>query len=111
MYVSNLQSLKIFKHTCHPHYSAYQLFNTSASNAKMVPLGLKTLIGAHGEPPLGLNYHYEIFFTQQGGLSNYEVRLSVVSSVISIHSHHLRLCKRRHPGPHKCLAFLTRSAL
>lgn len=52
---------------------AYQFLNTSASNAKMVPRGLKTLIGAHGEPPMGLNYHYEMFFTQQGGLSNYEV--------------------------------------
>ncbi|KAF9068339.1 hypothetical protein BDP27DRAFT_1422041 [Rhodocollybia butyracea] len=57
--------------TARPKLS-YQFFNTSASNAKMVPRGLKTLVGAHGEPPLGLNYHYEIFFTQQGGLSNYQ---------------------------------------
>ncbi|THH26782.1 hypothetical protein EUX98_g7410 [Antrodiella citrinella] len=39
----------------------------------MVHKGLKTHIGAHGEPPLGLNYHAEMFFTQQGGLTNYEV--------------------------------------
>lgn len=39
----------------------------------MVHKGLKAHIGAHGEPPLGLNYHAEMFFTQQGGLSNYEV--------------------------------------
>ncbi|KAJ3857343.1 hypothetical protein EV368DRAFT_77833 [Lentinula lateritia] len=64
--------------TARPKLS-YQLFNTSASNAKMVQLGLKTLIGAHGEPPLGLNYHYEIFFTQQGGLSNYEALQAATS--------------------------------
>lgn len=40
----------------------------------MTQLGLKTLIGAHGEQPLGLNYHAEMFFTRQGGLTNYEVR-------------------------------------
>ena len=39
----------------------------------MVRKGLRAHIGAHGEPPLGLNYHAEMFFTQQGGLSNYEV--------------------------------------
>ena len=39
----------------------------------MVQMGLKAHIGAHGEPPLGLNYHAEMFFTQQGGLTNYEV--------------------------------------
>ena len=49
------------------------MFNTSESTAKMVHKGLKAHIGAHGEPPLGLNYHAEMFFTQQGGLSNYEV--------------------------------------
>ena len=40
----------------------------------MVEKGLLAHIGAHGEPPLGLNYHAEMYFTQQGGLSNYEVR-------------------------------------
>jgi imidazolonepropionase-like amidohydrolase len=52
--------------------AAYQLFNTSASVAAMVQKGLKAHIGAHGEPPLGLNYHAEMFFTQKGGLTNYE---------------------------------------
>jgi hypothetical protein len=40
----------------------------------MVSKGLLANIGAHGEPPLGLNYHAEMGFTGQGGLSNYEVR-------------------------------------
>ncbi|TFY58581.1 hypothetical protein EVJ58_g6333 [Rhodofomes roseus] len=52
---------------------SYALFNTSISTAKMVHKGLRAHIGAHGEPPLGLNYHAEMFFTQQGGLTNYEV--------------------------------------
>ena len=39
----------------------------------MIHMGLKAHIGAHGEPPLGLNYHAEMFFAQQGGLTNYEV--------------------------------------
>ncbi|KAI0692203.1 hypothetical protein BC835DRAFT_1358056 [Cytidiella melzeri] len=53
--------------------NSYALFNTSESVAKMVHKGLKTFIGAHGEPPLGLNYHAEMFFAKAGGLSNYEV--------------------------------------
>ncbi|KAG7086469.1 hypothetical protein E1B28_002420 [Marasmius oreades] len=59
--------------------SSYQFFNTSASLAKMVSQGGKTLIGAHGEPPLGLNYHAELFFTQQGGLSNYQTLQAATS--------------------------------
>jgi len=39
----------------------------------MVEKGLLAHIGAHGEPPLGLNYHAEMGFTAKGGLSNYEV--------------------------------------
>lgn len=39
----------------------------------MVEKGLLANIGAHGEPPLGLNYHAEMGFTAKGGLSNYEV--------------------------------------
>ena len=39
----------------------------------MVDRGLHANIGAHGEPPLGLNYHKEMLFTQAGGMSNYEV--------------------------------------
>ena len=53
--------------------AAFALFNTSESTAKMVHMGLKAHIGAHGEPPLGLNFHSEMFFAQQGGLTNYEV--------------------------------------
>jgi len=60
--------------------TSYALFNTSASIAKMVELGLKTHIGAHGEAPLGLNYHAELFFTQQGGLSNYQALQAATSS-------------------------------
>jgi hypothetical protein len=49
---------------------AFALFNTSTSIAKIVQKGLRTHIGAHDEPPLGLNYHAEMFFTSAGGLSN-----------------------------------------
>lgn len=42
----------------------------------MVKNGLRTHIGAHGEAPLGVNYHAEMSFTGQGGLSNYEVLVS-----------------------------------
>ncbi|TRM63712.1 hypothetical protein BD626DRAFT_569086 [Schizophyllum amplum] len=52
---------------------AYGLYNVSAEAAEMSRAGVPVLIGAHGEPPLGLNYHSELWFTQQGGLSNYEV--------------------------------------
>ncbi|THH05421.1 hypothetical protein EW146_g9909 [Bondarzewia mesenterica] len=52
---------------------AYALFNTSASTAEMVHRGLRAHIGAHGENPIGLNYHAEMWFAKQGGLSNYEV--------------------------------------
>jgi hypothetical protein len=41
----------------------------------MVHHGLRTHIGAHGEPPLGLNYHAEMAFAKSGGLTNYEVQL------------------------------------
>ena len=54
--------------------TAYALFNTSASTAKMIQQGLRAHSGAHGEPPLGVNYHKEMFFAKAGGLSNYEVR-------------------------------------
>ncbi|KAF9265845.1 hypothetical protein L218DRAFT_121543 [Marasmius fiardii PR-910] len=59
--------------------NSFQLFNMSTSLAKMVSLGGKSLIGAHGEPPLGLNYHEEMFFTQQGGLSNYQTLQAATS--------------------------------
>ncbi|KAL6308701.1 hypothetical protein BKA93DRAFT_763864 [Sparassis latifolia] len=53
--------------------NSYALFNTSISTAKMVRKGLRAHIGAHGEPPLGFNFHAEMYFTKEGGLSNYEV--------------------------------------
>lgn len=44
----------------------------------MVHRGLSVHIGAHGEPPLGLMYHQEMAFAKAGGLSNYEVSLTVL---------------------------------
>ncbi|KAJ7890504.1 hypothetical protein B0H14DRAFT_3081659 [Mycena olivaceomarginata] len=64
--------------TARPKHS-YQLFNTSASAAKMVHKGLKINIGAHGENPYGVNYHAEMKFTQQGGLTNYETLRAATS--------------------------------
>ncbi|KAJ8474259.1 hypothetical protein ONZ45_g16009 [Pleurotus djamor] len=58
---------------------SYALFNTSESVAKMVRRGLRSHIGAHGEPPLGLNYHAEMSFAKAGGLSNYEVLQAATS--------------------------------
>lgn len=87
---------------------AYQFLNTSASNAKMVPRGLKTLIGAHGEPPMGLNYHYEMFFTQQGGLSNYEVCICDLSLSLDLPDllfSRDRFYRQRHRGLRKCMGF------
>ncbi|KAK7049435.1 hypothetical protein VNI00_006036 [Paramarasmius palmivorus] len=55
-----------------PSY-AYTLFNNSASATKMSRLGVPLHIGAHGENPKGHNYHAEMFFTKQGGLTNFEV--------------------------------------
>ncbi|KAJ3555991.1 hypothetical protein NM688_g2275 [Phlebia brevispora] len=59
--------------------NSYALWNTSESTAKMVRMGLKAHIGAHGEQPMGLNYHAEMFFARQGGLSNYEVLRAATS--------------------------------
>ncbi|KDR81896.1 hypothetical protein GALMADRAFT_60409 [Galerina marginata CBS 339.88] len=60
--------------------NSFALFNTSRSVAAMVGKGLLANIGAHGEPPLGLNYHAEMGFTGQGGLSNYEVIRAATSA-------------------------------
>ena len=46
----------------------------------MVAKGHRTHIGAHGEPPLGVNYHAEMMFTKAGGLTNYEVRFIIPST-------------------------------
>lgn len=64
--------LGVTESTARPMHS-YSLFNTSTSVADMVHRGLKAHIGAHGEPPLGLNYHEEMVFAKVGGLTNYEV--------------------------------------
>ncbi|KAF5373144.1 hypothetical protein D9758_001532 [Tetrapyrgos nigripes] len=72
----------LYKHTesiARPNY-AYDLFSVSASTAKMAKMGLNLHIGAHGEIPMGHNYHAEMFFTQKGGLSNYEVLKAATSS-------------------------------
>ncbi|PPR00048.1 hypothetical protein CVT24_009004 [Panaeolus cyanescens] len=59
--------------------NSYALFNTSESVAKMVHMGLLANIGAHGEPPLGVNYHAEMAFAGVGGLTNYEVLRAATS--------------------------------
>lgn len=59
--------------------NSFQVFNTTISTAKMVHMGLRAHIGAHGEPPLGLNFHEEMWFTKQGGLTNYEVLRAATS--------------------------------
>ncbi|KAJ3569114.1 hypothetical protein NP233_g5263 [Leucocoprinus birnbaumii] len=46
----------------------------------MVEIGLLAHLGAHGEAPLGLNYHTEMWFTKQGGLSNYDVIRAATAS-------------------------------
>jgi hypothetical protein len=50
----------------------------------MVHKGLKVHVGAHGENPYGVNYHAEMWFTQQGGLTNYEVRFFVELSLSAL---------------------------
>jgi imidazolonepropionase-like amidohydrolase len=51
----------------------------------MVQKGLRAHIGAHGEPPLGLNYHAEMFFTQKGGLTNYEtIRAATADAAMTL---------------------------
>jgi len=70
--------------TARPHNS-WSFFNTSASVANMVSQGLLAHIGAHGEPPLGLNYHAELYFTAVGGLDNYEVlKAATVSAATTL---------------------------
>ncbi|KIK54543.1 hypothetical protein GYMLUDRAFT_206518 [Collybiopsis luxurians FD-317 M1] len=63
---------RITESTARPKTS-YVLFNASSYAAKMVHEGLKVHIGAHGEQPMGYNYHAEMFFTKSGGLTNYQV--------------------------------------
>ncbi|THU96354.1 hypothetical protein K435DRAFT_722853 [Dendrothele bispora CBS 962.96] len=63
--------------TARPKQS-FQLFNTSASIGKMVDMGFKALIGAHGEPPLGVNYHAEMAFAN-AGMNNYQTLQAATS--------------------------------
>ena len=53
-------------------YTAWQLFNTSAWVTELVKRGARAHVGAHGEPPLGRNYHAEMRFLKAGGMSNYQ---------------------------------------
>jgi len=69
----------VVESTARPKHS-YQLFNTSASAAKMVHKGLHVHVGAHGENPIGVNYHAEMKFTQEGGLTNYETLQAATSN-------------------------------
>ncbi|TRM63706.1 hypothetical protein BD626DRAFT_495129 [Schizophyllum amplum] len=55
-----------------PKYS-FELWNMTTDAARLAERGVRVHIGAHGEQPMGLNYHSEMWFTRQGGLSNYEV--------------------------------------
>ncbi|CAA7266376.1 unnamed protein product [Cyclocybe aegerita] len=71
--------LALTESTARPDHS-YAFYNTSASVAAMVQKGLLANIGAHGEPPIGMNYHGEMAFTGAGGLSNYEVIRAATSS-------------------------------
>ncbi|KAJ4463331.1 hypothetical protein C8J55DRAFT_444178 [Lentinula edodes] len=63
--------------------SSYVMFNASVYAAKMVNDGLKIHIGAHGEQPMGHNYHAEMFFTKSGGLTNFEVLQAATSNAAS----------------------------
>ncbi|KAJ3543125.1 hypothetical protein NMY22_g3250 [Coprinellus aureogranulatus] len=65
--------------------NSYAFFNTSTSVAKMVHKGLRAHIGAHGEPPLGLNYHAEMEFTRAGGLTRYEtLRAATIDAAVTL---------------------------
>ncbi|KAF9068356.1 hypothetical protein BDP27DRAFT_1327507 [Rhodocollybia butyracea] len=60
--------------------SSYVMFNASTYAAKMVKQGLKVHIGGHGEEPKGHNYHAEMFFAKEGGLTNYQVLQAATSN-------------------------------
>ncbi|KAJ3843796.1 hypothetical protein F5878DRAFT_603808 [Lentinula raphanica] len=63
--------------------SSYVMFNASTYAARMVHDGLKVHIGAHGEQPMGHNYHAEMSFAKRGGLSNYEILQAATSNAAS----------------------------
>lgn len=52
----------------------------------MIRKGLIANIGAHGEPPIGLNYLAEMDFFAVGGLSNYEVGVEFVINAYLNHN-------------------------
>ncbi|KAH7094192.1 hypothetical protein BKA62DRAFT_644774 [Auriculariales sp. MPI-PUGE-AT-0066] len=58
--------------TARPWYS-YSLYNISRTTAELIKRGAIANIGAHGEPPIGLNFHSEMRFFLEGGLTPYEV--------------------------------------
>ncbi|KAG5651505.1 hypothetical protein H0H81_008399 [Sphagnurus paluster] len=73
---------KLRRFTRHDQLQALtESISRPANFAKMVDKGLLTHIGAHGEPPLGLNYHAEMAFAKQGGLSNYEVLVNTLTVI------------------------------
>lgn len=53
--------------------SSYQFFNTTKSTAKLASRGVRTNVGAHGEQPIGLLYHSEMFMMSLGGQEPYQV--------------------------------------
>lgn len=57
--------------TSRPYYS-FAFHNTSRTTAELIQRGALASVGAHGEPPLGLNFHSELRFFLDGGLSPYE---------------------------------------
>ncbi|KAG8981639.1 hypothetical protein FRB90_007111 [Tulasnella sp. 427] len=63
-----------------PFLGPVMLFNTSAAVYEMINRGLNGNVGAHGEPPVGLNYHEEMWFFAQGGMTPYEVLRSATRS-------------------------------
>ncbi|KAF5324764.1 hypothetical protein D9611_004184 [Ephemerocybe angulata] len=68
--------------------NSYAFFNTSESVANMVHQGLLANIGAHGEPPLGVNYHAEMEFTRAGGLTRYEtLRAATIDGATTLGLH------------------------
>ncbi|EJD43843.1 hypothetical protein AURDEDRAFT_145360 [Auricularia subglabra TFB-10046 SS5] len=67
---SSLEALQ--EGTSRPYYS-YAYHNTSRITAELIRRGTLASVGAHGEPPLGLNFHSELRFFLDGGLSPYEV--------------------------------------
>ncbi|KAL1742540.1 hypothetical protein HDZ31DRAFT_43021 [Schizophyllum fasciatum] len=71
-FIPHTQLYELSESTSRPAYS-FELWNMSSDARKLARRGIPVHIGAHGEQPMGLNYHSEMWFSRQGGLSNYEV--------------------------------------